>query len=157
MHAFSVCTTALGKDHHHQHHTVQVTILHPITTTTTTTAQAAMHGLQSLQLAQVFTRVLRMWDMSYVNNMASSPPNFYLCILAFVSNRFFGSEQSKHQREEHEPLFTCVCCSWHLSPWRNDCHKQRHENRVIFDVAFQFEAFRETDLLTIIVVYLKAC
>ena len=39
----------------------------------------------------------------------------------------------------------CVWCLWHLPPWRIDSHKQRRENSAIFDVAFQFEAFRETD------------
>ena len=45
VHAFSICTTALEKDHHHHHHTVQVIILRPTTTTTTTTtAQYTMHA-----------------------------------------------------------------------------------------------------------------
>ena len=55
MHAFSICAIALGKrPPHYRHHTVQVTILRPITTTTTTTtatsttttttAQVAMHA-----------------------------------------------------------------------------------------------------------------
>ena len=39
----------------------------------------------------------------------------------------------------------CVWCSWHLLPWRNNRHKQRREISVIFDVAFQFEVFRETN------------
>ena len=46
MRAFSICAIALGKrPPHYRHHTVQVTILRPITTTTTTTtAQVAMHA-----------------------------------------------------------------------------------------------------------------
>ena len=39
----------------------------------------------------------------------------------------------------------CVWCSWHIPPWRNARHKQRRENNVIFNVAFQFEAVQETD------------
>ena len=42
MHAFSICATALGKDHQHLHHTAQVTLLCPTTTTTATATATTM-------------------------------------------------------------------------------------------------------------------
>ena len=79
----------------------------------------------------------RMWDMSYVNNMALPPPIIDLCILTSFSNRFcwIGTNQTPKGRQE--PLFTkmCVWCSWHFPPSRNDRCKQRHVNSLIFDVA----------------------
>ena len=54
--------------------------------------------------------IQRMWDMSYVNNMASLPPIFHLCILGSFSNRLCWIRKEERPKERPQtPLYVNVC------------------------------------------------
>ena len=61
MHAFSICATALGKDHQHLHHTAQITLLCP-TTTTTATATTMTTTAQITSIDSVYVPLLQEKD-----------------------------------------------------------------------------------------------